>query len=133
MKVLGQHILVEFCDCDPFALNNKQMVQQYMNEAAVRSNATVVASVFHHFSPYGVSGVVFIAEAHLAIHTWPEYGYAAVDLFTCGTSVDPWRGFEYLKNCFKARYYTITEMKRGIPEQSSTQVMREPAYVRVAP
>ena len=123
MKVLGQHILVEFCDCDPFELNNKQLVEKYMIEGAVRSNATVITSVFHHFSPHGVSGVVVIAESHLAIHTWPEYGYAAVDLFTCGTSVDPWRAFEYLRECFKAKQYSIKEMKRGIPDMSSADVV----------
>jgi len=123
MKVLGQHILVEFCNCDPFVLNNKNLVQSHMTEAATRSNATVITSVFHHFSPHGVSGVVVIAESHLAIHTWPEYGYAAVDLFTCGSSVDPWRAFEHLKECFNARQYTIKEMKRGIPDMSAADTM----------
>lgn len=122
MKVLGQHILVEFCNCDPFVLNNKKLVHNHMTEAAVRSNATVITSAFHHFSPHGVSGVVVIAESHLAIHTWPEYGYAAVDLFTCGTSVDPWRAFEHLKECFKAQHYTIKEMQRGIPDTSAADV-----------
>jgi spermidine synthase len=83
-----------------------------MVDAALKAGATVINSTFHHFSPYGVSGVVVIQESHLAIHTWPEYGYAAVDLFTCG-EMDAWISFDYLKECFGAKNYSALEMKRG--------------------
>jgi len=69
--------------------------------------------VFHMFNPYGVSGVVVISESHLAIHTWPEYGYAAVDIFTCGSTVDPWLACDYLKEKFEAGHYEASEMQRG--------------------
>ncbi len=133
MKVLGQHILIEFCNCDSFILNRTDLVQKHMTDAAIKSQATIVNSVFHHFSPYGVSGVVVIAESHLAIHTWPEYGYAAVDLFTCGTSVEPWTAFEHLKECFRAKSYTVKEMKRGIPDNSvnDTPIQHKPACMAI--
>lgn len=83
-----------------------------MIDAAQIAGATVINSTFHHFSPWGVSGVVVIQESHLAIHTWPEYRYAAVDLFTCGDSVDPWVSFEHLKKAFEANYSAL-EMNRG--------------------
>ena len=80
---LGQHVLAEFFECDPNILNSIDKVEKYMVDAALECGATIVQKCFHMFNPYGVSGVVIISESHLAIHTWPELGYAAVDLFTC--------------------------------------------------
>ena len=113
MKSLGRHVLVEFYGCDEDRLNSVELIERSMKEAALNSGATIVESVFHLFSPHGVSGVVVIAESHLAIHTWPEYQYAAVDLFTCGDSVDPWVAFEYLKEALKAENMFTMEMRRG--------------------
>lgn len=109
---LGNHILVEFMNCDPQIMNDVAGIERDMVAAAQHAGATVINSTFHHFSPYGVSGVVVIQESHLAIHTWPEYGYAAVDLFTCG-EMDAWISFDMLKDCFKAKSYSALEMKRG--------------------
>lgn len=113
MSALGNHILVEFSGCEPEIMNGVSTIENAMVEAAESAGATVINSTFHHFSPYGVSGVVVIQESHLAIHTWPEYGYAAVDLFTCGDQVDPWVSFDFLKEAFKAKNYSAIEMKRG--------------------
>ncbi|HEY1079988.1 MAG TPA: adenosylmethionine decarboxylase, partial [Bdellovibrio sp.] len=112
MKALGRHILVEFSGCNAEVLNDVSVIERSMIEAAQIAGATVINSTFHHFSPWGVSGVVVIQESHLAIHTWPEYRYAAVDLFTCGDSVDPWVSFEHLKKAFQANYSAL-EMNRG--------------------
>jgi len=111
-KALGNHILVEFMNCDPQILNEVATIEKNMVEGARKAGATVINSTFHHFSPYGVSGVVVIQESHLAIHTWPEWGYAAVDLFTCG-EMDAWISFDYLKKSFKSDSYSAIEMKRG--------------------
>lgn len=113
MNALGKHILVEFFGCSAEVLNDVNRVEQLMTAAAIQSGATVIQSSFHHFSPFGVSGVVVIQESHLAIHTWPEYEYAAVDLFTCGESVDPWLSFDYLKKNFLAQNQSAIEMHRG--------------------
>ena len=113
MKALGRHILVEYFGCNRKILNNLDSIKRYMDEAAIQSGATIVDNVFHLFNPHGVSGVVVIAESHLAIHTWPEYGYAAVDLFTCGETVDPWKAFEFLKEKLGSNHSTTMEMKRG--------------------
>ncbi len=112
MKSLGRHILVEFSNCNAQVLNDAQIVEEAMISAAKTAGATVINSTFHHFSPWGISGVVVIQESHLAIHTWPEYKYAAVDLFTCGESVDPWVCFEHLKQVFQANYSAM-ELNRG--------------------
>ena len=113
INALGRHLLVEFYNCDSSIMDDVKAIEKYMNEAAKKANATVVQSTFHKFSPQGVSGVVVIAESHLAIHTWPEYSYASVDLFTCGDTVDPWIAFEYLKDVFKANKHETQEIIRG--------------------
>lgn len=110
---LGRHILVEFFGCSATILNDVVIIEDSMVSAARAAEATVINSTFHHFSPYGVSGVVVIQESHLAIHAWPEYQYAAVDIFTCGTEVDPWIAFDYLKKAFEAAYGSSMELKRG--------------------
>lgn len=114
MDALGRHLLVEFTDCDPQRLGDLEGITGAMLEAAEASGAEVVAHSFHHFSPWGVSGAVIISESHLAIHTWPEYGYAAVDLFTCGEVVDPWKAYDHLKEALGAAHGSVTELKRGL-------------------
>lgn len=114
MKSLGQQIVVDYHKCNPEILNDVAAVKRAMREAALKSGATIVTEAFHLFNPHGVSGAIIIAESHLAIHTWPEFGYAAVDLFTCGDDVDPKVAFEHLKQALEADEFTIMEMKRGI-------------------
>jgi S-adenosylmethionine decarboxylase proenzyme len=114
MQALGRQILVELYECDPKVLNDKDYIDEALNEAVRQSGATIVTSTFHTFSPVGVSGVVVIAESHVAIHTWPEYSYAAVDIFTCGDKIDPWIIHVYLKEAFNSANTSVTELKRGI-------------------
>ncbi|MDF1534914.1 MAG: adenosylmethionine decarboxylase [bacterium] len=113
MKALGKHLLVEFYNCDAEVLNDLHLVERSMKEAAVKAGSTIVDAVFRRFAPHGISGVVVIAESHLAIHTWPEYSYAAVDLFTCGEKVDPWVAHDHLAEVFKAGDSECREIPRG--------------------
>jgi S-adenosylmethionine decarboxylase proenzyme len=82
--------------------------------AVTRAGATPIHDMVHRFTPHGVTGVVVIAESHFAIHTWPEYGFAAVDLFTCGDTVDPWVAFEHLATALSAATHSVIEMRRGL-------------------
>ncbi len=113
MKALGRHILAEFFECDADILNDRERIVMYMKRAALESGATIVTAAFHEFNPHGVSGVVVIAESHLAIHTWPEYRYAAVDVFTCGDTVDPWVAARALQEYLKAKSVSTVEIARG--------------------
>ncbi|HEY9117719.1 MAG TPA: polyamine aminopropyltransferase [Roseivirga sp.] len=113
MASLGRHIIVEYYNCSPELLNDVVHIEESMENAAEEAGATIINSTFHHFSPYGVSGVVVIQESHLAIHTWPEYGYASVDLFTCGDTVNPWVSYQMLKDAFKAAHGSAVELSRG--------------------
>ena len=128
-KYLGRHILAEFFDCDPNVLNNPALVEKYMLDAALECGATIVNKCFHLFAPHGVSGVVIISESHLAIHTWPELGYAAVDLFTCGTKCDPKVAYEFLKKKFNSKKASFTELKRGIIDRETLKLAEQPFEV----
>jgi S-adenosylmethionine decarboxylase len=124
MKPLGRHVLAEIYDCDFDILNNIELVERIMVNAALEAGAEVREYVFHKFSPQGISGVVVISESHLAIHTWPELGYAAVDVFTCGDKVDPWQAYNYLTRQFNAKRVVAKEQKRGIFTESLQQAAR---------
>lgn len=114
MNSLGRHILAELYGCDPKILDDKELIAKAMVDSALEAGAEVREVAFHKFSPQGVSGVVVISESHLTIHTWPELGYAAVDVFTCGSRVNPWDACNYLTEKLKSSNMTATEVKRGI-------------------
>lgn len=114
MEALGRQILVEFYDCEQSKINNVSYIENSLIQSTKASGATIISHNFHKFSPYGVSGVVVIAESHVAIHTWPEYNYAAVDIFTCGETIDPWIIQERLKEFFQSGNVSSMEMKRGL-------------------
>ena len=97
-----------------------------MLEAVRLSGATVVQSVFHRYAPQGVSGVVVIAESHISIHTSPEYGYAAADVFTCGDQVDPWKACKYLKEKLRCGNMSTREIPRGIPGHKDEVLPHKP-------
>ena len=113
MNALGRHLVADFHGCTA-DLNNPDIVTQALEKACEVAGATIISRTGYNFSPYGVTAVIVIAESHLAVHTWPEYGYAAVDLFTCGTTVDTWQAFEYVKTAFGATRVELKEMPRGI-------------------
>ena len=114
MKALGCHIVAEMSLCDPEILTDLEGVQKAMVEAAEVANAEVREIVFHRFIPHGVSAVVVIAESHLSIHTWPEIGYAAVDIYTCGSHTDPMVALQYLSQQFQCKRMTTTTISRGL-------------------
>ena len=114
MNALGKHILLELKDCNEEALNDLGFLRSTLVEAAKDCGATVLGESFHPFNPHGVSGVVVIAESHLSVHTWPEYGYAAVDIFTCGDSVQPEKAAEVLIGKLGAKNHSLIEIQRGL-------------------
>ena len=84
-----------------------------MMNAAEETGATIIGEMFHQFAPQGVTGVIAIAESHLCIHTWPEFGYAAVDIFTCGTACDPTEAANLIVEALESTDPEITEVIRG--------------------
>ncbi len=118
---LGSHLLVELFDCDPASLKREGEVAQAMLRAARDSEATVVAQSFHEFQPFGVSGAVIIQESHYTIHTWPEHGYAAVDLFYCGGTVRVARAVDVLRERFKPGRIKFLVVRRGVESEVSSR------------
>lgn len=114
MKALGCHIVAEMSLCDPEILTDLERVKDAMVKAAVEANAEVREVAFHRFIPHGVSGVVVISESHLSIHTWPEIGYAAVDIYTCGAHTDPMKALLYLSRQFHCKTMTTSTIERGL-------------------
>jgi S-adenosylmethionine decarboxylase proenzyme len=110
---LARHTLLELHGCDTAALNSPADLKELLLEAVRRGRGTIVTEVFHTFSPHGVSGVVVIAESHVAIHTWPERGYAAVDIFSCGTKLDHAAIRDWIRDGLGADRIEIRELTRG--------------------
>jgi S-adenosylmethionine decarboxylase len=123
VNALGRHLLLELFDCDPDAINNLEAVKGALVEAARLAKATIVDVVFHEFNPFGISGVVVIAESHLSIHTWPEYRYAAVDIFSCGDTLEPEIAASYLVEQFGAERTSAVEMQRGMFLRAADKVV----------
>ncbi len=121
MELLGRHLLVDFYGCSPALLDDPDHLEQALRQAALAAGATVLNATFHRFSPCGVTGVLVIQESHLAIHTWPERAFAAVDLFTCGQSVDPWQACARLKEALGAAEGRAMELQRGQPDPEGRQ------------
>lgn len=114
MKALGRHIVAEMSLCDPDILTDLERVKEAMVKAAEVANAEVREVAFHRFIPHGVSGVVVISESHLSIHTWPEIGYAAVDIYTCGAHTDPMKALQFLSTQFHCKTMTTSTIERGL-------------------
>ena len=112
MSALGRHLLVEFTGCEAAVLADLERITAAMLEAARASGATIVTHSFHHVSPHGVSGAVIIAESHLAIHTWPEHRFAAVDYFSCG-AVDTGAALALLQTALGATATETLSLTRG--------------------
>lgn len=117
MPSLGSHLLIELFGCDKQSLEQERTVGTAMRTAAQESEATVVAESFHEFKPWGVSGAVIIQESHYTIHTWPEHGYAAVDLFYCGGTIHVDKAVDVLRERFKPSKIKFLVVRRGIQSE----------------
>ena len=111
---LGIHLLAELYGCPKSRLSDPDWLDSKLVAAANEAGATVINSSFHQFSPQGVSGVVIIAESHITIHTWPEIGYAALDVFTCGRPELTNSITEQIVKQLEAESVKYNKVKRGI-------------------
>ena len=114
MQSLGNHLIIELYECHRDVINDAQIVEEKLIEAVRVSGANMVQSVIHEFNPHGISGMIVIEESHFSVHTWPEYGYCALDIFTCGDEIDFYSALQYLKKEFQAQNMSVTELKRGM-------------------
>ena len=112
--MVGKHCILELYDCDPSRLDDEAFIRTTITSAAKGAGATLLNLITHQFQPQGVTGLALLAESHISIHTWPESGYAAVDVFTCGDHTDPHRGVEYMKQMLQASEIISNEFTRPI-------------------
>ena len=119
MNVLGLHLLLDLRECNPSLLDNLNHIRLAMLRAAQDAGAHVIGESFHQFSPQGVTGILAIAESHITIHTWPEYGYAAADIFTCGSAFQARKVAGILVDELECRDPVITEVTRGLLHQTA--------------
>ncbi|CAF0697515.1 adenosylmethionine decarboxylase [Candidatus Methylacidithermus pantelleriae] len=115
MDALGIHLIIELKGCNPRLLDDLPYVEETLLEAAKLANTRVIGKFFHKFSPVGVTGIVAIAESHLCIHTWPEYGYAAVDMFTCKLDFESDKIVNYLLWRLRCVHPEVKFLERGKP------------------
>jgi len=111
----GVHYLLDLQGCKEELLRDKDLLTTAMENAATNAGATVVETLIHQFNPHGLSGVVVIAESHLAIHTWPEHSYAAIDIFTCGNADIAQQIYLNLKEIFSPIKHKLSKIERKPP------------------
>ena len=114
MKTLGVHLLLDLENCDQKILDDLNIIKQTLIIAAQKSGAHIMGETFHKFTPVGVTGIVSIAESHISIHTWPEFKYAAVDIFSCGEDFDLESCVKVISDNLKCKYITRKTIKRGL-------------------
>ena len=120
MNALGTHLLLDLKECNPDLLDDLDYIKQAMMGAANEAGATILGESFHKFAPVGVTGIISIAESHLSIHTWPEHGYAAVDIFTCGSYFKPGEAADSMIRSLQCTSPNITEIQRGLVSERTT-------------
>ena len=121
-QVIGKHALFELHGGNPNLLNDEDFVKSALTEAAEVAGATLLSLVSHKFSPQGVTAVALLSESHISLHSWPEFGFASIDCYTCGSHTDPEAACKSLKDAFEATYSSIRLLRREGPTLSGLAV-----------
>jgi len=110
-KCSGIHLIAEFWNGE--IVEDVSRMKKILVAAVKKANNTPLEIIIHKFQPQGMTGIVLLAESHIAIHTWPEFNYIALDIYTCGDKGNPIKSLEYLKKEFKPKKVKIKKIKRG--------------------
>jgi S-adenosylmethionine decarboxylase len=111
-QVVGRHAIYELFGGNPTLLDDEDFVKTSLTEAAAATGATLLGLITHKFEPQGVTGVALLSESHISFHSWPEYGYASIDSYTCGEHTDPEAACHSLKAAFKSTHGSMRLLKR---------------------
>ena len=112
IKYAGTHLIADFWYGK--TINNEEKLRKILVTAAKKASATPLKVIIHTFAPQGITGVVLLAESHIAVHAWPEYDYMAIDIFTCGDKSLPEKALEYFKKEFSPKRVEVKKIKRGV-------------------
>ena len=110
---LGKHYIINFYQCDENILSHSNIIKDIIEEASEIGKFSTVESFYKQFKPYGVSGATILKESHITIHTWPEYGFAAVDIFLCDENCEPEKAIKFLSKKLKSDNYEVELLNRG--------------------
>ncbi|PTL39871.1 adenosylmethionine decarboxylase [Alkalicoccus saliphilus] len=130
MDTMGRHVIAELWQCSIEKLNDITFIERVFVDAALEAGAEVREVAFHKFAPQGVSGVVIISESHLTIHSFPEHGYASIDVYTCGDRIDPNVAANYIGRALEAGRAEAVEIPRGIGPIEVNHNKSEAAYTK---
>ena len=128
IDMVGKHCILELYECDQIKLNDEAFLRTVITSAAKRAGATLLNLITHRFEPQGITGLALLAESHISIHTWPENGYAAVDVFTCGDHTMPEKACEIMRIEFCAKQYLLKNFERQSP-RSMVNTIRAPMAI----
>ena len=123
--MVGKHCILELYECDPSRLDDEAFLRTSITTAAKSAGATLLNLITHHFEPQGVTGLALLAGSHISIHTWPESGYAAVDVFTCGDHTMPEQACAVLSEALQSKRQALRSFLRETPAAVATD-QREP-------
>ena len=129
---VGKHCILELYACDCAKLDDEDFVRAALSNAALRAGATLLNLISHHFQPHGVTGLALLAESHISFHSWPESGYAAVDVFTCGDHTMPESACRVLVEEFGSRHHQLRSFRRETPAMIAA-LERQPAAMEGVP
>lgn len=108
-----KELLIDLYNCEA-DLNDETKILTLLTNASKEAGAHVLQASVHRFSPMGCSVVVILKETHISLHTWPEFGFAALDIFLCGESLDPYIAWEIINKALKPEKFELKEMPREI-------------------
>ena len=121
---MGTHLIVDAWNVPAEILNDTERICQALLKAVSAGEATLIDLCLHQFSPHGVTATATLAESHIAIHTWPEYGYFAADLFFCGAG-KPAIALKVLQQELQAEEVKVQQIERGFPTERKTTLMKQ--------
>ena len=113
MERQGSHIIIDLHDCNGDKLDDADYIRDVLEKAALEARARIIQTVLHRYQPQGVTGICLVAESHLSIHTWPEHGFAAIDIFMCGKEGFPEKAREYIRTALEGREGYVLTIARG--------------------
>jgi S-adenosylmethionine decarboxylase len=114
VPTIGSHWILEMYDCPPAVIDDLEHVRLALRDAAKAARSTLLHEAAHAFEPQGVTALGLLAESHISVHTWPELGYAAADVFTCGEQATPKAACEHLATALQAGRYELRLIERGM-------------------
>ena len=130
MKKMGTHLVVDAWQAPAELLNDPERIRSALIEAIAAGEATLIDICVHQFSPHGVTATVTLAESHIAIHTWPEYGYFAADLFFCGRG-KPAVAMKVLQQALQAGQVKMQEIERGFSDDIDNAILQGDSAYRL--